>query len=89
MSFELSKLKKKQNFEYTQQIVDGNKIEPPYTEDHIYMQIIISWAYIYLWLSFLFGKKFKSKLDRVFGLVFKFYVKWYNIPNYMTIIFNQ
>ena len=55
---------------YTHQILDGNKIEPPYTENRIYMAITISWAYLNLWLSFLFDMQ--SKLDKIFELVFKF-----------------
>ena len=63
--------KKKENFEYTQQILDSNKIEPPFIENHTHMQIIPLWAYSCLWLSFQFDMKFKSKLDIIFHL-FKF-----------------
>ena len=35
LSYESSKLKTKYNFEYTHQILDGNKIEPSHTEYHI------------------------------------------------------
>ena len=34
--------------EYTHHILDGNKMEPAYTENHIHMQNITSWAYISL-----------------------------------------
>ena len=72
LSPDSSKLKKRQYFENTYQILDGNKIEPPCTENYIHVQIIILWAYVCLWLSVLFDIKFKSKLDTIFGFVFKF-----------------
>ena len=81
---ESPKLKKEWNFEYTHRFLDVDKIEPPSTENHIHMQIIISWAYSCLWLSFALIIKFKVKLGTIFGLVFK--VKWHNILNDMTII---
>ena len=34
----------KYNFEYAQQMLDGNNIEPPITENHNDMQIITSFA---------------------------------------------
>ena len=45
LSSESSKLKKNQNFEYTHKMLDGNEIEPPYTENHINLQIITSRVY--------------------------------------------
>ena len=51
--------KKKENFECTHQILDDNKSEPPCIENHIHVQIIISWAYLCLWLSFFLDIKFK------------------------------
>ena len=81
-----SKLKKKENFEFTHLILDGNKIEHPYTKNYTHMQIILPWSYLCLWLSFTFDIKFKSKLDIIFRLVFKFWVIWFNILNDMTII---
>ena len=52
---------------YTNQILDGNKNVPSCTENRIHMQIIISWAHLYLWLSFLL--EIKSKLDTIFEMV--------------------
>ena len=62
---------------------------PKHTKNHIHMQITISLAYSCLVLLFLFDIKFKSKLDTISGLVFKFGVKLYNILNDMTIILTK
>ena len=37
-------LRENKNFEYTHQILDGNNIEPPISENHNRMQIITSFA---------------------------------------------
>ena len=44
LSLESSKVKWSLKKIYIRQIPDGNKIESPYTENHIHMQIITSFA---------------------------------------------
>ena len=44
LSPESLKLMGKKNFEYVNQILDGNNIEPPIYENHKCMQIITSFA---------------------------------------------
>ena len=59
------------NSKCTRQIPDGNKIESPYTENHIHMQITISFANFTYVYSLSYDIRFNSKFDRVFGFVFK------------------
>ena len=66
-----SKVKFK-NSKSTRQIPDGNKIESPYTENHIHMQITISFAnFTDVYNLFYYDIRFNSKFDTVFGFVFK------------------
>ena len=72
---------------HTRQIPDGNKIESPYTKNHIHMQIITSFAnFTQLYRFSYCDIRFNSKFDTVFGFVLKFYAKWYNIVSDMTVI---
>ena len=72
---------------YTRQIQDGNKIESPYTKNHIHMQIITPFAnFTHLYRFSYCDITFNSKFDTVFGFVFKFHAKLYNIVNDMTVI---
>ena len=45
--FQIKKMNKyiNESIEYTHKIVDGNNIEPPYTEDHKHVPNITSCAY--------------------------------------------
>ena len=38
----------KYNFQYTHQILDGNNIDTPYTENRNHVQIITSFVYVLL-----------------------------------------
>ena len=72
-------LQSKVNFKkyiYTRQIPDGNKMESPYIENHIHMQIITSFAnFTHVYRFSYYAIRFNSNFDTVFGSVFKFHAK--------------
>ena len=77
-------------FEYAHEILDGNDIEPPISENHNRMQIITSFAYcmhminflvcnimylVHIWLKIWIRREILGKNDIIFSMVWPLFLK--------------